>query len=231
MVVVGEDAPEVAAGFGVGELVDEEGFVGRGVVEPGAGFAGAGVVAGEGGDVVVVGEIARPAQVVCAEADADNGEVEELGGVVGVVEALGDLGAGTGDDLGEAAGAGVGAGERLEEAFLQDQAVEEPGVESKVRGICFDQADEVSGVGETLEEERSRGDALGGAELDEAVGGGDGKTVGAQGIEAQHEGVEGGRIAEELPVDQLEQVESFDAAAQSDEQLPFDEDGAAGHSL
>ena len=132
MVVVGEDAPEVAAGFGVGEFVDEEGFVGRGVVEPGVGFAGAGVVAGEGGDVVVVGDVARPAQVECAEADVDDGQVEELGGVVGVVEALCDLCAGAGDDLGEAEGAGVGAGERLEEAFLQDQAVEEPGVESKV---------------------------------------------------------------------------------------------------
>ena len=89
----------------------------------------------------------------------------------------------------------------------------------------------MSGVGDTLEEERRRGDAPGGAELDEAVGGGDGEAVGAQGIEAQHEGVEGGRIAEVLPVDQLEQVEPFDAAAQSDEQLPFDEDGAAGNRL
>ena len=79
MVVVGEDAPEVAAGLGVGEFVDEEGFVGRGVVEPGVGVAGAGVVASEGGDVVVVGDVAHPAQVVCAETDADNGEVEELG--------------------------------------------------------------------------------------------------------------------------------------------------------
>ena len=231
MVVVGEDAPEVAAGLGVGEFVDEEGFVGRGVVEPGVGFAGAGVVAGEGGDVVAVGEVAHPAQVVCAEADADDGQVEELGGVVGVVEALGDLGAGAGDDLGEADGAGVGARLRLEDALLQDQAVEEPGVELKVRGVRGDEAGEVSGIGDALEEEGGRGDALGRAELDETVGGGDGETVGAQGIEAQHEGVEGGRIVEIMPVDQLEQVQSFGAASQPDEQLPFDEDGTAGHSL
>ena len=43
MVVVGEDASEVAASLGVGEFVDEEGFVRRGVVEPGVGVAGAGV--------------------------------------------------------------------------------------------------------------------------------------------------------------------------------------------
>ena len=67
----------------------------------------------------------------------------------------------------------------------------------------------MSGVGETLEEERGRGDAFGRAELDETVGGGDCKTVGAQGIEAQHEGVEGGRIVEIIPVDQLEQVQPF----------------------
>ena len=89
----------------------------------------------------------------------------------------------------------------------------------------------MSWIGETLEEERGLGDAFGRAELDETVGGGDGKAVGAQGIEAQHEGVEGGRIVEVMPVDQLEQVQSFGAAAQPDQQLPFDEDGTAGHSL
>ena len=79
-----------------------------------------------------MGDVARPAQVVCAEADADDGEVEELGGVVGVVEALCDLCAGAADDLGEDEGVGVGAGGRLEETLLQYQAVEEPGVELKV---------------------------------------------------------------------------------------------------
>ena len=117
MVVVGEDAPEVAAGFGITEFVYKDGFVGRGVVEPDEGVAGAGVVTGEGGDVVVVGDVAHPAQIVCAETDADDGQVEKLGGVVGVVEALGDLCAGAGDDLGEAQGAGVGACGRFEEAL------------------------------------------------------------------------------------------------------------------
>ena len=58
----------------------------------------------------------------------------------------------------------------------------------------------MSGIGDTLEKERYPGDTFGGAELDETFGGGDGETVGAQGIEAQDEGVEGGRIVEETPV-------------------------------
>ncbi len=110
VIVVGEDALEVETRLVVGEQLDEEGFVGRGAAEPDVGVAGAGVVTDEGGYVVVVGDIARPAQVVCAETDVDGGKVEQVDGVVGVVEALCDLRPGAGDDLGETLRAGKGTG-------------------------------------------------------------------------------------------------------------------------
>ena len=140
MVVVGEDALEVAAGLSVGDQLDEEGVVGRGAVEPDAGVAGAGVVTGEGGYVVAADKVAHPAQVVCAELNVDEGQVEQGGGIVGVVEALGDLRPGAGDDLGEAVGAGKGAGGRLKEALLEDETVEEEGVDVKISGLLLDDA-------------------------------------------------------------------------------------------
>ena len=64
----------------------------------------------------------------------------------------------------------------------------------------------MSGIGDTLEKERSPGDALGGAEFDETVGGENGETVRAQVIETQDEGIEGCRIVEVTPVDEFEQI-------------------------
>ena len=77
MGIVRQDALEVEAGLVVGDALDEEGLVEVGALEPDFGVAGAGVVTGEGGYGIFVGEILHPAQVVCAEADVDEGAVEQ----------------------------------------------------------------------------------------------------------------------------------------------------------
>ena len=77
MGIVRQDALEAKAGLVVGDPLDEEGFVGCGAVEPGSGVAGAGVVTGEGGYGVFIDIILHPTQVIGAEADVDEGAVEQ----------------------------------------------------------------------------------------------------------------------------------------------------------
>jgi len=91
-----ENALQVAARVVVGDPVDEKGVVRLCAAEPVSGLAGAGVITGDGGNVVASDIVARPAQVVCAETDADDGVVEQFGGIVGIVETMGDLPAGAG---------------------------------------------------------------------------------------------------------------------------------------
>ena len=134
-----QDFADVFAGFLVGDCVDVVEVGGPAVfADPGLDVAAAGVVGGEGEDVVAVEFALQGAQVPDAVADVALGFVDGLDGIRGVFKLAGNPLGGVGHELHETDGAAVRVHAVLELALGLDDGDGQVRVDAVAVGVCLD---------------------------------------------------------------------------------------------
>ena len=109
MIVVGEDALEIEAGFGVVHQLHKKRVVRAGSLPPTLGVARPAVVTGQSRGNPSVHKIPHPGQIERAKTQVDVRAVDECVGIVGEAYPPGNLRAGGGDNLGQPLRGGKGA--------------------------------------------------------------------------------------------------------------------------